>query len=111
MWPEVEESSPKRFLGDRDGADILSPTKSGAWRPFGHGPRLRISIELALKGLKVILALTILDFDLKEAFDEWDRVNKPEGMKAVNGGRDYETQNGSAYAADGFSCANLSTER
>ena len=102
MWPRVEGFLPERLLGDQDGIEALRPTKSGAWRTFEHRPRSCIGIELALTGLKVVLAFTIRDFDLKEAFEDWDRVNKPKGVKMVNGERAYQIQLCSAHPADGF---------
>lgn len=49
-----------------------------------------------------MLASTIREFDLDEAYDEWDRLNKSSGIKTVNGERAYQIQLGSAHPAYGF---------
>lgn len=100
-WPRVDEFLPERFLPDHDRPDELRPLKN-AWRPFEIGPRACIGTELAMTELKIVLALTVRDFDLKEAFAEWDQVNKPKGVKTVNGERAYQIQLGSAHPVDGF---------
>lgn len=101
-WPRVDELIPERFLNDdpeRD--DELRPLKN-AWRPFEFGPRACIGTELALVELKVVLALTAREFELAEAYRERDRINKPIGVKAVNGERAYQIQLGSAHPVNGF---------
>jgi cytochrome P450 len=100
-WPRVDEFIPERFLGDQDRPEELRPRKN-AWRPFELGSRACIGTELAMTELKIVLALTARDFDLEEAFGEWDRINKPRGNKTVNGERAYQVQLGSAHPADGF---------
>ncbi|KAF1959990.1 cytochrome P450 monooxygenase-like protein [Byssothecium circinans] len=100
-WPRAGEFLPERFLPDQDRPDELRPLKN-AWRPFELGPRACIGTELAMTELKIVLALTARDFDLQEAFAEWDRVNKPKGVKTVDGERAYQIQLGSAHPADGF---------
>lgn len=97
-WPRVSEFLPERFLGDDD---ALRPLKN-AWRPFEFGPRACIGTELALTELKIVLALTARDFELQEAYEEWDRVNRPSGVKRVDGERAYQIQLGSAHPVDGF---------
>jgi len=100
-WPRVNEFLPERFLADQDRPDELRPLKN-AWRPFELGPRACIGTELAMTELKIVLALTARDFDLNEAFTEWDQLNKPKGVKMVDGERAYQIQLGSAHPADGF---------
>ncbi|KAF1972888.1 cytochrome P450 [Bimuria novae-zelandiae CBS 107.79] len=90
-WPRVDEFVPERFLPDEERAEELRPRKH-AWRP---------------SKLKIVLALTVRDFDLEEAFTEWDRVNKPKGVKTVNGERAYQICDGSiqlesSHPVDGF---------
>lgn len=100
-WPRANEFIPERFLGDQDRPKELRPLKN-AWRPFELGPRACIGTELAMTELKIMLALTARDFELKEAFAEWDLVNKPKGVKTVDGERAYQIQLGSAHPVDGF---------
>ena len=62
---------PERFLPSN--AESLP---ANAFRPFEKGPRNCIGQELALIEMKVILALTIREFDVKGAFDELDSMNE-----------------------------------
>lgn len=100
-WPRVDEFIPERFLGDDERPAELRPPKN-AWRPFEIGPRACIATELVMTELKVVLALTAREFELKEAFAEWDGVNKPKGVKTVDGERAYQIQLGSAHPVDGL---------
>ncbi|TVY68949.1 putative sterigmatocystin biosynthesis P450 monooxygenase [Lachnellula suecica] len=102
-WPHVTEFLPERFLvSDEDELDVdLRPLKN-AWRPFEFGPRACIGVELALTEIKIVLALTVREFDVKEAYTEWDRANGTKGIKKVDGERVYQIQLGSAHPSDGF---------
>jgi cytochrome P450 len=99
-WKRADEFFPERWLQESLDTD-LHPIKN-AWRPFEFGQRACIGSELALIEIKVVLALTVREFDIEEAYEEWDRVNKPSGVKTVNGERAYQIQLGSAHPADGF---------
>jgi cytochrome P450 len=104
-WPRVEEFIPGRFLVSEEEKEEaiseLRPIKN-AWRPFEFGPRACIGTELAMAEIKVVLALTARDFDIEEAYDEWDRLHGSKGIKRVDGERVYQIQLGSAHPADGF---------
>jgi cytochrome P450 len=66
IWgPDVDEFKPERFMPEN--ADKLPPN---AWRPFERGPRNCIGQEIALIEMKVILAMTLREFDFKAAYDE-----------------------------------------
>ncbi|KAF2683251.1 hypothetical protein K458DRAFT_389859 [Lentithecium fluviatile CBS 122367] len=79
---------PERFLRDQDHNDELRPLKN-VWRPFEYGSRACIGTELAMTELKIVLALTTREFELKEAYAEWDRTNRLKGMKTVDEERAY----------------------
>lgn len=66
VWgPDVDEFKPERFLSENAGN-----IPADAWRPFEKGPRNCIGQELALIEMKVLLAMTLREFDVKAAFDE-----------------------------------------
>ncbi|KAF2738491.1 cytochrome P450 [Polyplosphaeria fusca] len=70
-WGEdVHEFKPERFLPEN--ADKLVPN---AWRPFEKGPRNCIGQELAMLELKIMLVMTIREFDIKSAYGELDTLN------------------------------------
>lgn len=86
VWLEPEKFLPERWLAAE--GDSLYPKKN-AWRPFERGPRNCIGMELAMTEIKIILALTIRSFDIKNAYDEHDALKgNPKGLN-VNGQRTY----------------------
>lgn len=100
FWSHVEEFLPERFLVEED--HPLHPIKD-AWRPFEFGPRSCIGQELALTELKLVLVMTIREFEVIDAYDEWDKsTGSKRGVKTVNGERAYQIQLGSARPSDGF---------
>lgn len=72
----------KRFWGDD--ADEFKPSRfmpentdklpANAFRPFEKGPRNCIGQELALIEMKVVLAMTLREFDVRSAYDELDSL-------------------------------------
>ncbi|KAI9816488.1 MAG: hypothetical protein M1827_001620 [Pycnora praestabilis] len=58
--PDATNFNPDRFL------DPSFEIPSGAWRPFERGPRSCIGLELALLEVRVILALTVRQFDFEK---------------------------------------------
>ena len=99
-WPKVEEFLPDRWLVPEN--HPLHPIKN-AWRPFEFGPRNCIDQELALTELKLVLAITAREFDVRPAYEEWDPSRGGrKGVKTVNGERAYQIQVGSARPSNGF---------
>ena len=100
-WPRPEEFLPERFLVSE--GDELYPPKN-AWRPFERGPRNCIGQELALTEIKLMLALTIREFDFKDDYKGYDTLNKnPKGWN-VNGQRAYMMRRGGGHPADHYPC-------
>lgn len=61
-WPDAGAFRPERFL---DGS-----WNKDAWVPFSKGVRNCIGQELALIESKIILAMTLREFDVQVALDE-----------------------------------------
>lgn len=97
-WSEPLAFRPERWLG---GAHSIP---KGGWRPFEHGPRNCLGQTLAVLDLKITLVLTVREFEISNAYGEWDRLHRPAGIKTVNGERAYQMQTGGAHPADGFPC-------
>jgi acid phosphatase len=76
LWgPDVDEFKPERFLPEN--ADQILPN---AWRPFEKGPRNCIGQELALIEMKVVLALTLREFDIRAAYDELETLSSDRSL-------------------------------
>lgn len=102
FWPQPNDFLPERWLVEKD--DPLFPAAKGMWRAFEYGPRNCIGQELALLEVRLILALTVREFRIDSAYDEWDRVKPPKSPKTVNGDRAYQILLGAAHPNDGFPC-------
>lgn len=100
-WVRPEEFLPERFLVPEE--DELYPPKNG-WRPFEKGPRNCVGQELALTEIKVMLVLTIRDFDFRDCYAEYDTMNgNPKGWN-VNGQRAYMMRRAGGFPADHYPC-------
>lgn len=100
-WPEPNSFLPERWLVEKD--DRLYPVK-GAWRAFEFGPRNCIGQELAMLELKMVLAMTTREFEIKSMYEEWDSLKPGRGPKTVNGDRAYQILSGSAHPNDRLPC-------
>lgn len=100
-WPHVDQFLPERWLVSE--GDALRPIK-GVWRPFEWGPRNCIGQELALLELKLVMVMTLREFDIRPSYDESDRAQGRKGCKTVNGERAYQVLKGTTRPADGFPC-------
>ncbi|ATZ51418.1 hypothetical protein BCIN_07g00580 [Botrytis cinerea B05.10] len=100
-WPRAEEFIPERWIVAE--GDELYPPKNG-WRPFERGNRNCIGQEVAMTEIKLMLALTIRDFDFKDAYEEYDVMKgNPKGLN-VNGQRAYMMLRGGGHPADHYPC-------
>ncbi|KAL2867518.1 cytochrome P450 [Aspergillus lucknowensis] len=102
-WREVESFIPERWLVGPE--DPLYPVK-GAWRAFEFGPRSCIGQTLALLELRIALVMTLTEFEVVPAYEEWDRLHPRSTVKEVNGHRAYQAEKGGggAHPADGVPC-------
>ncbi|KAF4637481.1 hypothetical protein G7Y89_g599 [Cudoniella acicularis] len=101
-WAQPNDFIPERWLAAP--GDPLYPVK-GAWRPFEFGPRNCIGQGLVMIELRIILALVIRQFDVRDAYEEFDRLNpRSGGIVMVEGERAYQIEGGGAHPADRFPC-------
>lgn len=71
LFPSPDEFIPERFM---PAPNNFQDVPKDAWRPFEKGPRACIGQELALLEMKILMAMTIRDFDIKAEYEEWDRM-------------------------------------
>ncbi|RMJ28726.1 Cytochrome P450 [Aspergillus sp. HF37] len=102
-WHDVESFIPERWLVGPD--DPLYPAK-GAWRAFEFGPRSCIGQTLALLELRIAMVMTLREFDIAPAYEEWDCIHRRTSVKEFNGHRAYQAEKGGggAHPADEFPC-------
>ena len=100
-WPRVEEFLPERWLVAE--GDPLYPTKD-AWRAFERGPRNCLGQELALTELKIILVMTLREFEIADAYQEWDARKGNTNPPQVDGERAFQIIRGGGHPSDFFPC-------
>ena len=69
LFPSPEEFIPERFLPTPDN---YQEVPKDAWRPFEKGPRNCIGQELAVLEMKIMMVLTLRQFEISAAYEEWD---------------------------------------
>lgn len=95
-WKQPDDFLPERWLVEP--GNPLYPIK-GAWRPFEHGPRNCIGQELAILEMKVIMVMTVRQFQIELMYDDLDR---PKAKCTVYGERGYQIQR--AQPSDDLPC-------
>lgn len=100
-WKDPDSFIPDRWLVGPD--DPLYPVK-GAWRPFEFGPRNCVGQTLVTLDVRVVLVMTVREFDIRDAYEEWDRLHPTKDIKTVRGERAYLVPSGGSHPADGFPC-------
>lgn len=86
-WPHPDKFLPERWLTSP--GDPLYPIK-GAWRPFEHGPRSCIGLELAMIEMKIVMVLTLREFDIRAMYEDLDKQTPRKGPRTVDGERAYQ---------------------
>jgi cytochrome P450 len=100
-WKDPDSFIPGRWLVGPD--DPLYPVK-GAWRPFEFGPRNCIGQTLVTMDIRTVLVMTVREFEIRAAYQEWDDLHPRKAVKTVRGERAYQIEKGGAHPADGFPC-------
>ena len=100
-WQEPNSFIPERWLVGPE--HPLYPVK-GAWRPFEFGSRNCIGQTLVMQDVKTVLAMTVREFDVCAAYDEWDELHPRKGLKTAWGERAYHVFRAAAHPADGYPC-------
>jgi cytochrome P450 len=110
IWgPDVHSFHPERWLTD---SSQTNPADREAFMAFAKGPRNCIGQELAMLELKMVLAMTIRQFDFKEAFAEVEKLKNdgsgyPSDLSGVQeqfGEKAYQIQLGTAKPREGMPC-------
>ncbi|MCJ1299609.1 hypothetical protein MMC08_002401 [Hypocenomyce scalaris] len=84
IYDNPEEFHPERFM---------APSSVGkeSWRPFGRGPMRCIGQELATMEMRIVMVVTLRQFDFKDAYDEIDRAKSDTNrIKKAFGDRGYQ---------------------
>jgi sterigmatocystin biosynthesis cytochrome P450 monooxygenase len=102
FWQQPDDFLPERWLVEKD--DPMFPAVKGAWRAFEYGPRNCIGQELAMLEVRLILALTLREFRIESAYDEWDKMKPRKGPRTMDGDRAYQILFGAAHPSDRFPC-------
>jgi hypothetical protein len=111
IWgQDVYAFRPERWL--IDDPQTKNPADRDAFMAFAKGPRNCIGQELAMLELKMVLAMTIRQFDFKEAFAEVEKLRDdgsgyPSDLSGVQeqfGEKAYQIQLGTAKPREGMPC-------
>ncbi|MCJ1394721.1 hypothetical protein MMC18_007601 [Xylographa bjoerkii] len=100
-WKDPNKFVPERWLVGPE--NPYYPVK-GAWRPFEFGRRNCVGQTLVMLDVKTVLVMTLREFDIRPAYEEWDKLHPSKGMKIVAAERAYLVSHGGAHPADGYPC-------
>ncbi|KAG4438810.1 hypothetical protein IFR05_005701 [Cadophora sp. M221] len=107
LFPEPDSFIPERFLPAPNNYPAQKEIVKDSWRPFEKGPRGCIGQELAVLEMKIIMVMTLRDFDISSAYEEWDRMlgrEKPgemlDGRRGMFGTRAYQQMKTTAKPSD-----------
>ena len=103
-WVRPDEFLPERWLVGPE--DELFPKKE-AWRAFEVGPRNCIAQGLVMMELKVVLALLARQFEVRDAYAEWDRLHPRkewEVERTYRGERAYQMEEAAAHPVEHYPC-------
>ena len=99
-WPDPLEFKPERWLSEA--GDSRGQAK-GTFRPFEQGPRNCIGQELAMLEMKIILALTVRQYDVQAAYEDFDAEHQTKGIQTTpEGERAYQVLFATAKPSNGM---------
>ena len=102
-WHRPDDFLPEQWLIDT--SHPLYPAK-GAWRLFEFSFRNCIGQTLVLADVKLVLVMTIHEFEIQDTYDEWDRMHslRNQGIRTVRGERAYQIEKRGAHPANNYPC-------
>lgn len=103
-WVSRHEFLPERWLVEP--GHELYPRDRDAWRPFEYGSRNCVGQTLVMLDIKITLLMIVREFDVRDAYEEWDGVmGRRSGMQTFyDGERAFQVSKGSGHPVDGFPC-------
>lgn len=100
-WPQSDCFIPERWIvSEHDPVHALKD----AWRSFGWGPRSCIGQELALLEIKLVMVMTLREFNITSSYDMLDHDQGKKESKTVSGERAYQVLKGTPRPAECFPC-------
>ncbi|KAH8903267.1 cytochrome P450 [Coniochaeta sp. PMI_546] len=93
FWPDPDAFLPDRWLVEP--GHRLYPPKGG-WRPFEAGSRMCVAQQLVMAEVKSVLACTVREFDIREAYAEVDGGEKMD-LTGVDGERVFMVEGGASH--------------
>ncbi|KAL1875961.1 hypothetical protein VTK73DRAFT_9672 [Phialemonium thermophilum] len=116
-WSRPDDFVPERWLNGGDVASDTLDTDSGClksqdcqrpprggWRPFEHGPRLCIGQQLVMSEIKAVLACTVREFDIRDAYDEIGAGAASRDLSGVGGQAAFMIEAGAAHPNGQYPC-------
>jgi sterigmatocystin biosynthesis cytochrome P450 monooxygenase len=103
LFKEPRSFIPERWLVGPD--HPLYPPKGG-YRPFEFGPRSCPGQTLSIMEVTVTLAMTVREFDIHNAYAEWDEAHPSKRIRVAFGDRPYAVEGGGggSHAVDRYPC-------
>ncbi|KAL9598043.1 MAG: hypothetical protein Q9219_004737 [cf. Caloplaca sp. 3 TL-2023] len=102
-WVQPDSFLPERWLVD-PGHELFPP--SNAWRAFEYGPRNCIAQGMVMMVLKVVLVGCVREFDVTDAYAEWDSLDMKQGGENLvyRGDRAYQMEEAAAHPVEHYPC-------
>ncbi len=99
-WVRPDEFLPERWLVEP--GQELQPME-GVYLALKIGPRACIVQGLVMIELRVVLVCIVRQFELKPAYDEWDRVHPKMGRRSYRGEWAYQLMD-AVHSVEHYTC-------